>query len=510
MSEKNSSRPLYARLWRWVLWCLLCAVSIGAAGGGFLVYVFFYKAPDERVEAIVGPQDDALVQRRAERFSWPDDGAPAWRFFLSDGHGEVLFDQVAKLPEVVLPYGVLEPSTDYVWTVFPANLAGDRIGDPVIRSRFHTAGELTVDTWLGPLTLFPDRVSIGTHEMVGEIVVEVSYAELFRVVLPDELVFQDGSRTYDGAGTVLLYLRFDHSKAHDDPADWASIQVWAGGALAHLSVGTDFRPGHRLLASASTGFDLFADTPSFANFERSLFSRLTRGTCVGIATAVKVFFEHARFGVEGGVDEPTAEMLARTLASRRKLALSAPDFRALSDRQPDLVMSVMSALHYENLDPQVITQTIRAVLAPETGEAVAANLMSQLRGGRLPVLGGFRLKSRVLKFFARIGTYTILDTGHAFLVYRGWRFEDCDVFAVYDPNFEYDPGLRRRTLLVVFRNGRPVYLAGPDPDPGMVRFLPIQPDLAALVVSIGGEGLRERILDAGDALEELWRTTGRQ
>jgi len=84
------------------------------------------------------------------------------------------------------------------------------------------------------------------------------------------------------------------------------------------------------------------------------------------------------------------------------------------------------------------------------------------------------------------------------------------VFAVYDPNFEYDPGLRRRTLLVVFRNGRPVYLAGPDPDPGMVRFLPIQPDLAALVVSIGGEGLRERILDAGDALEELWRTTGRQ
>ncbi|MBM4353027.1 MAG: hypothetical protein FJ109_04410 [Deltaproteobacteria bacterium] len=480
------------------------------AAGGFLVYVFFYKAPDERVLPMVGPADDALVQRRTERFTWVDDGSPAWRFVLSDGRGDVLFEQVVRSPEATVPYGILAPSAAYVWTVFSANVAGGRIGDPVVRARFHTAGELTVDTWLGSLTLFPDRVSIGTQEMVDDIVVEVSYPGLFRVVLPDELVFQDGSRIYDGSGTVLLYMRFDQAAAHEDPADWASIQVWAGGVQAHLSVGTDARPGHRLLASAYTGFDPFSDTPSFSNFERSLFSRLTRGTCVGIAMAVKVFFEHVRFGIRTGDDVPSAESLARHLARRKKLDLAQASLRALSENHPEPVMAVMSALHYENLDPQVVTQTIRAVLSPQTGEAVSANLFSQLRGGRLPVLGGFRLKSRVLKIFARIGTYTMLDAGHAFLVYRGWRFEDCDVFAVYDPNFEYDPGLRWRTVLQIPRGSRPVYIAGPDPDPDMVRFLPMEPDLTSLVVSLSGEGVRERLDDAFEAFEELWRTTRRQ
>ncbi len=509
MSHDKPALSLPGRLWRWGRWALLVGVLLALAAGGFLIYVFFYKAPDEVVQVLAGPADDALVQRRSETFTWPDEGSPAWRFVLTDGRGHVLHDVVARRPEVKLPYGILEPSKDYVWTVFPASVEGDRTGDPLVRSRFHTAGELTVETWLGPLTLFPDRLSIGAREMVGDIVVEVSYPGLFRVTLPDELVFQDGSRMYDGQGTVLLYLRFDQAAAHDDPEEWASIQVGATNVLAHLSVGTDGREGHRLLASAATGFDPFADAPSFANFERSLFSRLTRGTCVGIAMAVKVFFEHARFGVEGGTDAPSAELLARTLARRSRLALSAASFRELSDRHPDTVMAVMTALHYENLDPQVITETIRAVLSPQTGEAVSANLFSQLRAGRLPVLGGFRLKSRVLKIFARIGTYTLLDSGHAFLVYRGWRFEDGDVFAVYDPNFEYEPGLRRRTMLLVPSGGRPVYVAGPDPDRSMVRFLPMEPDLAALVVSIGGEGVRQRILDVGEAFEDLWRASRR-
>jgi hypothetical protein len=476
------------------------------AAGGFLVYVFFYKAPDERVQPVSGPPDDALVQRRGETFSWADDGSPAWRYVLTNGRGAVRFEQVARRPSVTLPYGVLHPSEHYVWTVFPASVEGNRIGDPIVRSRFHTAGELVVDTWLGPLTLFPARVSIGAREMTGDIVVEVSYPGLFRVNLPDELVFQDGTRVYDGDGTVLLYLRVDQAHASDDPAEWTSIQVWAGGATAHVSVGTDGRPGHRLLASAHTGFDPFSDTPSFSNFERTLFSRLTRGTCVGIAMAVKVFFEHVSFDVRTGDEVPTAESLARHLAARKKLALEAESFREVSERYPEPVMAVMSALHYENLDPQVITETIRAVLSPQSGEAVSANLFSQLRAGRLPVLGGFRLKSRVLKIFARIGTYTMLDSGHAFLIYRGWRFEDCDVFAVYDPNFAYEPGEQRRTLLQIPRGGRPVYVAGRDPDPSMVRFLPMAPDLASLVVSLGGEGVRERLLDAREAFDDLWRT----
>lgn len=464
----------------------VCAVAF------FYIYVFLSKKADEPLELEFHPSHESLVQQRMEMLEWPDDGSPEWEVRVHDSTGSILwFARVGK-PWVRLPYELLSPSNRYGWSV--QGLGRElKASDEAHVRWFRTADEREFETPHGTISVFPSVIEVTPRNMVGEIVLEVRHLGKFEVRLPSELVFSDGSKVFETSGPVLLHMRFDFAHAPRRIQDWGPVEIRTAGSSVLVPVsGGDPVVSYR--EGVDTGFDPYLDTPSFSNFSSTSFSELTKGTCLGIILAVKLFFESVEFGTENGipVDDLFLPQLLEAMASSRRLVVaSSSNFREMSEKEPHKVMELSEVLHLENLNPLNIPPMVRAVLFPRDEERLMSWIWRELARGSLPVVAGFRLKLKLLKTGGKVNSFAVLDSGHAMLVYRGWRFGEETVFAVYDPNYEYRPNDPLRTALWI-RPGRGVtYHFGGKPDRLMVRFIPVASSRGFALTSLMLQRIKE-------------------
>lgn len=475
--------------------------------GGLAVYVLLFKAPDNPPRRRIRPREGALVQERMQRFSWFPLEAFEYEFRLLDDKSNVIYFDRTRAKEVKLPYTLLEPGRNYSWCVHEIDAEGGMDPDPLLRRGFRTAPAVTTKTLWGALFAFPDPLTLGPGEMTSDLTLEISHRGPYKLKLPDELVFSDGEKEYEASGTILAHFRFDVARASAWPGYWKPMIIFAGGRVRKVPVVPLEDEWLGFAEAVDSGFDPYRDTPTFANFEESLFSRLTQGTCVGIALAVKLFYEKVKFGTDEGIpaDASSATSLLDGLLRGRKVHLEGSvDFRDLSTKRTDLVMEFMSLLHLENLNPANLTETIRAVLSKTEWKRTCHFIWRELRDGRLPVVAGFRIRRKLVKAAGEVGSFAMLDSGHAFLVYKGWKFGSTSVFAVYDPNFEYDPSRPRRTLLIFRSDEGGEYYVGAEVEATMVRFLPMRSSRILTLLSVMAQSAREKARDTGDAFETLY------
>ena len=233
---------------------------------------------------------------------------------------------------------------------------------------------------------------------------------------------------------------------------------------------------------------------------------------MGIALTVKLFFEHVEFGMTPGVTADTLSpvMLLESMISRRPLVFrSSVNFRELSDNRSNLVTGLMGLLHLENLNPFNIKETVRAVLRDPQAR-VETHLWAELEGGRLPVVAGFRLRRKLVKTRRRVHSFAMMDSGHAFVVFKGWQFENASLFAVYDPNYEHPQDLPGRNALVLATGEKAAYYSGGSQDRELVRFMPLTSSQLYAFLAVTAEGLREGLRDVVESFSniktilELW------
>ena len=507
MSKENSGSR-----WRWLesrvgkaIFAGVILVSLTLVG--LTAYVLLFKAPDSPRRERIRPRDGALIQERMQLFSWPTLEAFEYEFRLLDGGQQVIYFERTRGKEARLPFRLLEPGSDYAWCVHEIDEEGWMDPDALLCRSFRTAPAVTTNTLFGPLFVFPDPLTLGPEEMLSEMTLEISHKGPYKMKLPAELVFADGDKEYEASGTILAHFRLDAARASAWPGFWKPIEIFAGGRTRRIPVRPLEDEWLSFTEAVDTGFDPYRDTPTFANFEKSLFSKLTQGTCVGIALAVKLFFEKVDFGVtEGEAAASTSAngLLKAVLTDEKVVMAGSVDFRDLSEKRTGLVMDFMSLLHFENLNPANLTETIRAVLSKTEWKRTSDFIWRELREGRLPVVAGFRIRRKMVKAAGEVGSFAMLDSGHAFLVYKGWRFGSQSVFAVYDPNFEYDPAKPRRTLLIFHSDEGGEYHIGGGVEETMVRFLPLRSSRILTLLSIIAQGTREKARDTGQAFETLY------
>jgi len=482
------------------------------AAAGFLAWITFFRTPDEAPGTSAFPPEGAVVQESMATFRWPEGETPAWEFRLEDDQGEITYAERVKADQVTLPYGVLTPGRDYRWEVYATDEAGGVAQLPLVSRSFRTSRAVKKKTRTGTLTVFPERVAVNRWNAVTHLALEVECTGDFTVSLPESLAFPDGTRRFEGSGTAVVYPVFNLSTAHGDPARWGKISVEACDQEVVVPVTPDTPSLGRLVQALDSGLDPYVDTPSFANFEKGWLSRLTQGTCVGIALAVKLFFEHVEFGNRPGVaaDSLSPVKLLESMISRRPLVFrSSVSFRELSAKESQLVTGLMSLLHLENLNPFNIKETVRAVLRDPQAR-VEEHLWAELEEGRLPVVAGFRLRRKLLKTRRKLHSFAMLDSGHAFVVFKGWQFENASLFAVYDPNFEYPQNMPGRNAMVLATGERAAYYSGGSRDQDLVRFVPLTSSQLYAFLAVSVEGFREGVRSVVESfsnintLFELW------
>lgn len=507
MVQEKTASPRRQVIWKCVRIGLLAALVLAVLSVLFLLYVLLFKIPDEYVSEPAAPAHGALVQQRAQAFRWEDDGSPQWEFRILDGDDKMLYFQRVTTNRVVVPEHVLEAEKHFTWEVASLDKYG-KLDEMVMSRRFRTAAEVIAKTLWRPVHVFPDRLTVRAEEMVYGFRLEISHSGPWRVTLPQELVFADGEKSYDGWSARLLYLKWDYSRAAGPPAKWGPVKVWVAGQPIEIPLVSDREGPSHFIRDVSPGFDPYRDTPSFANFSRSLFSRLTQGTCVGIVLAVKLFHESVDFSDRAGMSAEQlapADLIESMVGGRRLVVSSSPDFKELSRKRADLVMSLMSELHFENLSPGNIKASLRAILLDDWAARTEKELWRQLSRGKLGLVAGFRLRRKVVKTLEDLVSFTLLDSGHAMLVYRGWQFKDATVFAVYDPNYEYFPERPLVTVLVFRRGGKPAYYSLGELVPAMVRFLPLKDSRLFNVLGVAVHGVKERLRTVGESARDLVR-----
>jgi hypothetical protein len=484
---------------------------VGIVAAALLFYVLFFATPDPTFQKTAWPSADARIQDTEPLFVWPETDDPEYLFEIHKAGppGAPLYSIRSNQTQVRLPYETLQPDESYHWRVFPLTDKGEVHLEPIWDRPFRTAQEAEFKTFWKKLRVFPGRLEVTPHEMLGRFSLEVDYHGSWRVSLPDALVFYDGEKHLSGTGTTVITFYFDQARAAADAGRWQPIRIWAGGRSHSVPLIPGTRPQTAFHEGVRTGFSPYDDTPSFANFERSLLSQLTQGTCVGIALVVKLFFERAEFGEQGsGADGDflTATRLFNgVLTSSRVAVRSSTSFRDLSDKQPVLVMELMSSLHFENLNPQHLRETLRALFGGDEQSRTEELIWESLAAGKLQVVAGFRVRRKVFKLRDTLGRLSVLDSGHAFIVYRGWRYGDATAFAVYDPNYEYEAGNPRRTTLVFYKDGRTAYFVGDEPQPGLVRFVPMETGRLFTFFALAGHGTRRNFSELGEVMGDLFR-----
>lgn len=498
--------------WPWLRWWIAGLLVVGALAGALLTYVLLFATPDPLFKETAWPPEGVRIQDTEPTFSWPgtDDAEFLFEVLANDPPGPPLHTIVTGENRVKLPYGTLLPNRSYRWRVSPMTSEGRVHVEPLLERSFRTAQRGVLKTFWRELEVFPSRLEVTPHEMLESLSLQVSYHGPWRVSLPDALVFFDGEKHLSGSGNTVVHFYFDQGRAAGDAGHWQPIRIWAGGRSLEVPLIPGTRPDASFISGVAPHFSPYDDTPSFANFERSLLSRLTQGTCVGIVLVVKLFFERVDFGQGGtgvGGDFLTATRLLNAVLTSSRIAVrSSTSFRDLADKQPDLVMALMSSLHFENLNPRHLRETLAALFGDGEQGRTAEDLMAALASGQLPVVAGFRVRRKVFKLRDTLGRFSVLDAGHAFLVYRGWRYGDATVFAVYDPNFEYRLDHPRRTTLIFYEDGRTAYFVGNEPQAELVRFVPMETGHLFSFLALLGHGTRRNLSEIGEAMGDLYRS----
>ncbi len=486
---------------------MLAALAVAASW----VWVFLFFPPDPPFEPETFPEEASVLLDRAPTFSWTAEDADGL-FRVLDPQGALVWERTTNTNSVTVQDGILKPGHPYRWQVFPGGVFTELSPVPVVDRSFRMADELRFSSPSGSLTVFPDRFTVSLHHLLQSVPLEiVCTAGRLEVTLPDELTREQGSRNYRAGPTgVQFHLKFDPNMAHDSPEQWLPVRITCGDLEAVVPFSTSPSLGP-FLDSFSVGFRPYHDTPSFANFSESTLAVLTDGTCVGIAFAVQLFFRKASFGPQASgraVDMLSPLGVVESLLSGPSVAfLNAQDFRDLTARRPQFVRDIMSTIHLENINPANLTGTIKASLispGPQIGDAI----LDELEAGRVAVVAGFRLKTRVFKTGSELASYAVMDGGHAFVAYRAWKFKNVTLFAIYDPNFRYENRAPLSTLLVVPKEGRPTYYVDGTPDRFMVRFMVMSSsDIAGLLGPLT-QGVKQGVDGVLQSLDDFFQAVG--
>jgi hypothetical protein len=496
---------LSSRMKRTIKIVLAAGLGAGLLVAGFYAWILFFFVPDEPPEARIRPGDGTVVQRSRVMFRWLEADTPAWLFVLEDDEGEITYTQQVKGDQLVLPYGVLAPGRQFRWEVFRVDEDGEAWIHPEVSRRFSTAGAATTAGAVDPITLFPDRIRLTRENLVRGLAVEVRCRTTYTVTLPPELIFPDGEKQYEGIGPVILYPLFDLARARADSGQWGSVLVATRETRLQVPLVPDAHSLGAYVTAWDPGFQLYRDTPSFTNYSATWLSSLTQGTCVGIALVVKLFFERIRFGQRQGVaaDHLTPLVLLEAMVSQKPLVFRySASFRDLSTKNVALVTQLMSILHFENLNPLNLKETVFSVMKNREA-SVFPVVQQELADGKVAVLAGFRLREKVVKAPGGVRSLALLDSGHTFLVFRGWEFDNLSFYAVYDPNREYEMDSPGRTVLVHPKEEVPAYYEGSKRDRDMVRFMPMASSRIFTFVAITIESARELSGSILDSLQDF-------
>jgi len=499
-------RAMGFRPFRFGLGLMLLMLLVVAAGWG---WIFLFYPPDAPHEPETIPEDGAVVLERDPTFRWPSAHADA-RFQVLDSQGALVWERYTLDNVVTIPTGLLKPGAEYRWVVLVTNQRDDYGYVAAVERRFRMASAAHAQGVSGSLDVFPGEIIFSTRHLTGHVPLEIvcSQGEL-EVELPREFARDSGSREYRATGPAGVYfrLKFDQVMAGDSPLNWGPANVRCGDLRLAIPLVPAASFG-AYLGALSVGFNPYTDSPSFSNFADSTLAMLTQGTCVGIVFAVQLAFQKASFGPEAqGVPLDNLGALAAVehlLYSDAVAFRGASDFRDLASRRPEFVRAIMSTIHLENINPANLAGTLKAAMAAP-GPEIGAMIDAELRLGRPAVVAGFRLKTRVLKGAGEVGRYAVLDSGHAFLVYRAWHFTKASLYAVYDPNYSYSASSPLSTLLVVPATGRPVYYVNGAPDGVMVRFMMMTAsDISGLLGPLT-QGVKQGIDAVFSTLDEVGR-----
>ena len=502
-AESGAEPALKRRRFAWSLkWTIALISFVGFVGALFVGWVVLFEEVDSKNAVPVLPGSNAVVLTLEPTFQWPGGNGP-WLFSLEEegAKGEGGFEKRTESNRLILPEGVLRPDRAYRWRVVTLDRSGEEEDEVVVR-RLRTQKAAVSRGGEGDLWVYPSQYVLRRRHFYSPLALEVRFPGGYHIELPDELVFMDGRRGIDAHGSAVFSLQFAPSMAGNEVAEWGEVIVSAPGEELTIPLSLDPVDLGELLETGDPGFWLYEDTPAFSNFEESVLARLTQGTCVGIAMTVKLFFERARYG--GGVGEvadnfgPVAILKALVLG-RPLVFEGVGSFRELSQRRAGLLRDIMSQLHLENLNPLNARSTMAEVLRlPSTNTEEA--IWRSLRRGDLAVVAGFRLRRKVLKAAEHYLSFAVLDSGHVFLVYRGWRFGQGGLFAVCDPNYEYGESGARQTLLVYPRGSRPQYRVNGELREAMVRFVVLDSAEATSLLVLALESSRQKF---GEVLKKL-------
>ena len=496
-----------ARSRRWLVVLPVVLVLLAAAGLAlFEGYVILFKEPDEAPVAQHYPPDRAVVATSRLRLEWPaEEGTGRWEVRVARESGGATYAAEVSQEFVELPFGVLKPGESYRWSLHRVSFLGLAEEEPVWQARFSTAAAAAAGSGSNTLTVFPARLLLGVREIAGGAAIEVTHASRAVIRLPDALVFSDGSRTAEGTGAWAAYPLVDLARAATDPEMWGEVTVEGDGVTLRIPVGPDEKTLGAFQEGVSTRFDPYRDTPAWANFTAGGLSELTQGTCLGIVLAVKLFWEQVEYGERPGVDATQltpAGVLESILSGRPLVFRTSLSFRDLADKQEQLLTEVMSLLHFENLNPENWTATVRAILGDSEDDFVAG-VWRDLTDGNLAVAAGFRLRKKVAKAGGDLRSFAVLDSGHAFLAYRGWRFADTTLLAVYDPNLEYSGTRPMTTVLIAGAGKSPEYWNGRERDRKMVRFMQVAHSKAFALAGLAAGGASQRFRSLVEAVRDL-------
>ena len=463
---------------------------------------------DEPDSDVTRPADQAFLRTLGPILTWPDDGSYRWRVRIQERDGPVVFDEMTSLSKLEIPTGALRPGRSFRWTVHPLDRLGRQRLEPAVVRDFCVAPVIRA----GPLRVFPDAIVFYKEDWIRphDLLVECPGAGW--VELGNALVLPGGAKGVQFEGQVRLNPLFDWRLAPMDPEEWGDVEVACG--LRRLTVPVRFGPvlSTTLEDWSDSRMDLVLDTPSFANFESSVISKLTKGTCLGIALVVKFFFDRARFGVgaEGVSIEGLSPFTAISLLlDQRTVAVpQAFNFRHWSKIRPRELQELMSLVHTDNLNPLRLPKLVGTLLSLEDNADVAAEIADELEQGRAALLARYHISKRHGRFFGETTSWLGFDRGHLVLALRLWRFRGLAVILIYDPNLSYEPGASSSTVLYLPDSDESRLYEEGEPERGRFRYHVVPDGSATVLLSSTLQGLKDRwqdFLETGKDLEVLPR-----
>jgi len=473
----------------------------------FLIFNIGHWGEGPGPEAI-RPADQTFLRTLRPLLAWSDDGSYRWRVTVREREGAVVFDEVVSTSGVRVSEGSLSPGRRYRWEVTPLDRKGRQRLEPAVVRDFRVAPMIRA----GALGVFPGAIVFHREDWHEPHDLVVECPGQGWVELGNALVLPDGAKGASFQGRETLEVLFDWRLAPMNPAEWGEVKVACGRDRLVAAVRHGPVLSTTLDSWSDSHMDLLLDTPSFANFEYGVISRLTRGTCLGIALVVKFFYDQGRFGA--GADGVSIQGLSpltavALIADNRTVAVPhAFNFRHWSRIRPQDLQELMSLVHTDNINPLRLPKVVAALLSLEDNEDVASDIAEELDRGRAALVARYHIRKRHAHLFGETAAWLGFDRGHMLIALRIWRFRGSAVALIYDPNLSYETGAEANTILFLPYDGDARLYERGEPERGRFRYLVVTGGRATVLLSTALKELRgswKELLETGKDLDVVPR-----